>query len=56
MLKQRVPALLLTIFLSSHLCAQDNMQDTDHMSLATQMIYDANYEKAKQELALVNQK
>jgi len=56
MLKKRVSTLLLTIFLSSLLYAQESAQEIDHIALATQMIYDANYAKAKEELALLDKK
>ncbi|MDD2905710.1 MAG: hypothetical protein PHH41_00655 [Sulfurimonas sp.] len=56
MLKKRVSTLLLTIFLSSLLYAQESAQEINHIALATQMIYDANYAKAKEELALLDKK
>jgi len=56
MFKKRVPTLLLTIFLSSSLFAGESAQEVDHVALATLMIYDANYEKALDELALVDMK
>lgn len=56
MFKQRVSTLLLTLFLGSSLFASEPSQEIDHVALATLMIYDANYEKAHQELLLVDMK
>jgi len=54
---QKILALLLISFLCHGvLSAKDSAseQDFDHLGLATMMIYDANYEKAKEELSLVD--
>lgn len=56
MFKKRVSTLLLALLLSSSLYAIDESQEIDHVALATLMIYDANYEKAHQELSLVDMK
>lgn len=56
MLNKKVPVLLLSLLLSALLCAQEPADEVDHVALATLMIYDANYKKAKEELALVDKK
>ncbi|UCM99704.1 tetratricopeptide repeat protein [Sulfurimonas sp. SWIR-19] len=50
-------SLLLTLLLSSHVIAKkDDAVSIDHIALATLMIYDGKYEKAHEELDVVNQK
>ena len=54
MFKKRVAILLLTLTLGTHLYAQDVSDEIDHVALASLLIYDASYEKAKEELAKVD--
>ncbi len=53
----RILAILsLTLFFVTTINAKDDKESIDHLSLATLMIYDAKYEKAQEELDLVNKK
>jgi len=48
--------LILFIFLNLSLSAKTNNNDVNHLALATLMIYDGAYEKAQEELKLVDKK
>ncbi len=48
--------LCLLISLSASLAAQDAKTEVDHLAVATLLIYDGAYEKAKDELELVDKK
>ncbi len=48
--------LLILISLSASLCAEDAKTEVDHIAVATLLIYDGKFEKAKDELALVDKK
>jgi len=56
MYQKILPILLISLLLNSILYAKDSIDEVDHLALATLMIYDANYEKAKEELSLVDKK
>ena len=57
MIQNILLTLSLLLLLPSSLLAQKQSEDmVDHLALATLMIYDARYDKAQEELALVNKK
>lgn len=56
MLLRILSILSLTLFFVTTINAKDDKENIEHLSLATLMIYDAKYEKAQEELDLVNKK
>jgi tetratricopeptide (TPR) repeat protein len=52
--KRILQILLISLLLNGMLNAKESVDEVNHLALATLMIYDANYEKAKEELSLVD--